>query len=192
MPLCGITESMQKELSLQVKATTLYLNVDVPGLQLEIAGVERALERALERTLSCLDHFFFDGPLGKISNNFELKNLILNLELCSKDKIIKLNSEFREKNRETDVLSFPTQDNYRNNKADIFISEVEIGDIFICADVCKQQAIEFKISFEEELVHLLVHGFLHLCGFDHELSEKEEALMEAHEKLILDNIANLA
>ena len=79
----------------------------------------------------------------------------------------------------TDVLSFPVYETLRSN-SESFIEPgpvVHLGDIFICREVALRQAKEFKITFEEEFLHLFIHGFLHLCGYDHEMSKEEEELM---------------
>ena len=70
----------------------------------------------------------------------------------------------------------------------MLFEEVELGDIFISAPVMIEQAKEFKVTIEQEFFHLMVHGFLHLLGFDHEISREEEVLMEGLEKHLVDNI----
>lgn len=138
----------------------------------------------LNETLNSLSHVFqqfLSGSLGHSSKNFSL-----NISLCSNERILQLNSDYRDKPKVTDVLSFPVQDNLRNSEFDDYLPLIELGDIFICEDVCQKQADEFKLEFREEFIHLAVHGFLHLCGYDHELNETEEKLMEKlEEELIL-------
>ena len=65
----------------------------------------------------------------------------------------------------------------------------ELGDIFICREVALRQAKEFGISIEEEILHLFIHGFLHLCGYDHEISREEEKLMFGLEEKLLEKIS---
>ncbi len=65
--------------------------------------------------------------------------------------------------------------------------EFYIGDILICQKKMIQQAEEFSIDNESEFVHLLVHGFLHLLGFDHEISFKEEKIMGKWEEFLIKN-----
>lgn len=87
--------------------------------------------------------------------------------------IRKLNRKYRKMDRATDVLSFPLNDPYM------------LGDIVISADKVSSQAEEFMVTEDEELGRLLVHGLLHLLGYDHviggrqarEMKEKEEELM---------------
>lgn len=118
--------------------------------------------------------------------------LCFNLNLATDTEIIQLNLDYRGKNSVTDVLSFPLQENLRRGELDLFLgddqTELELGDIFICHSVCEKQALDFNIAYADEFIHLLVHGFLHLCGFNHEENEFEEKLMESFEKLIIDKI----
>ena len=109
--------------------------------------------------------------------------------VCNDAYIQQLNSEHRQKPTITDVLSFPLQENIRVGEFDRFVPELELGDLYICHSVCEKQAQEFSLTFHEEFLHLCVHGFLHLCGFDHEENEVEEKIMEEYEKEIVSNIS---
>lgn len=116
--------------------------------------------------------------------DFQIFNL--NLLLVDRDQIQEMNKTYRNKDKVTDVLSFPQYENLRGGSYQILAPEEELGDIIICYDVCRTQANEHSISFREEFLHLAVHGFLHVCGYDHEISESEEKLMEElEEKLLL-------
>lgn len=77
--------------------------------------------------------------------------------------IHKLNRKFRGKNKPTDVLSFPQVENLRGK-----LFSPSLGDIVISLDTAKTQAKEFGVSLYEELLRLLIHGTLHLAGYDHE------------------------
>ena len=109
----------------------------------------------------------------------------LNLSICDDRKIKELNSEYRSKDNVTDVLSFPLQENLRGGDYDQITPEIELGDLYVCESVCREQSKEFSISYQEEFIHLSTHGFLHVCGYDHEISETEEKLMESFEKEII-------
>ena len=120
-----------------------------------------------------------------------MSHVEVDLVLCGAFKIKTLNSSYRDKPKVTDVLSFPVYDTLRSNAED-FVEPgpvVHLGDIFICKDVALRQAKEFGISIEEEILHLFIHGFLHLCGYDHDLSRKEEKLMFGLEEELLDKIS---
>jgi probable rRNA maturation factor len=119
------------------------------------------------------------------------KPFILNITICNEARIKELNSEHRDKDKITDVLSFPLQENIQADEYDTFLPEIELGDLFICHGVCTQQAKEFDLNYQEEFIHLSTHGFLHLCGFDHELGLAEEKLMEKWEEHIILRIKAL-
>ena len=112
----------------------------------------------------------------KCANNVELSILVTN------DKEIRyLNKKYRRKNKATDVLSFSPAE------ADGFVClEHVLGDIVISAETAKKQAKKFKVSFVEEFSRLLVHGILHLLGYDHEnVSErKAEEMQNLEDKLL--------
>ncbi len=132
----------------------------------------------------------FLALLKKVPQLKKVKEIHVNLTLCSKQKIKALNAEYRNKNKVTDVLSFPLFEELRPDKLGEIVSMpvIELGDIFICKDVAISQAKEFKISFEMEVYHQLVHGFLHLLGFDHEISIQEEKIMEKYENQLVKSI----
>lgn len=118
-----------------------------------------------------------------------IKPVNINLSLVGDETIKRINKEHREKDKVTDVLSFPLQDNIRKGDYDKLFPHLELGDLFICHSVCEAQAIEFKISYQDEFIHLMTHGFLHLLGYDHEISEEEEMLMESLENKIISHIS---
>lgn len=119
------------------------------------------------------------------------KKFIININLIDNDKMIEINSAHRKINKVTDVLSFPLQESIRADDYDKFLPEVELGDLFICDNVCLTQACEFDISYQDEFIHLCVHGFLHLCGYDHEINKDEEKIMEDLEVELIQKISNL-
>jgi probable rRNA maturation factor len=120
-----------------------------------------------------------------------VNSLELSVQLCGDYKIKRLNKEYRAKDKITDVLSFPLNEDLRcpENFPPYRCEELALGDIFICKGRTLAQAKEFKLTFEEEFVHLLAHGLLHLLGYDHELSEGEEKLMERYEQEIMKKVS---
>lgn len=110
----------------------------------------------------------------------KLTSLRVSMLICGDTRIKKLNSEFRNKDKITDVLSFPSAEGLREGQVEQYLEEGELflGDLAICAPQAKRQAEQFDIGFWDEFIHLFFHGFLHLLGFDHEISEKEEKQMQ--------------
>jgi probable rRNA maturation factor len=86
----------------------------------------------------------------------------------SDNRIRQLNRQFRGINKATDVLSFPTGDG----------DELNLGDVAISVDTATTQSKENGLSFEEEIAQLILHGLLHLCGYDHETDDGEMNRLE--------------
>ena len=97
----------------------------------------------------------------------------------------KLNLEYRQKDKPTNVLSFPSD--LPDEMAQI-LDTFPIGDLVICIPVVLQEAIEQQKTPIEHFTHMLVHGTLHLMGYDHETSEEDAEEMEALEIEILNKL----
>ncbi|PYS37565.1 MAG: rRNA maturation RNase YbeY [Acidobacteria bacterium] len=84
-----------------------------------------------------------------------------------------LNRHFRQKNRATDVLSFPT-------KAERFETDLwaHLGEVVISVERAAAQAKQNRLSFQNEIEQLILHGLLHLCGYDHETDKGEMNRLE--------------
>ena len=112
-----------------------------------------------------------------------IDNVMFNIIIVDNDEIHKINKEYRNIDRPTDVITFALEDD------DTFKLDIDtriLGDIYISIDKCISQSIEYGHSFKRELAFLAVHGFLHLLGYDHTLVEKEEKEMFDLQELILD------
>ena len=114
------------------------------------------------------------------------KDFDFTVTLCGKQRIQTLNRRFRKKNAPTDVLSFPMYENLVED-SDLF-ENINLGDIVICKDIAQKQARAYEVTEKEEFVRLLVHGFLHLFGYDHERSRKHEIKMFKEQEIILGKI----
>ena len=88
-----------------------------------------------------------------------------------------LNNDYRGKDYATNVLSFPYE-----------VEPVVAGDLVICATVVEREAAEQEKTLEAHYAHLIVHGILHLQGYDHEIGENEALLMENKERTILTQL----
>jgi probable rRNA maturation factor len=153
-----------------------------PSLTVEISSSVKLSpkeKRRLETYLKFVPEVFSALLKKKIISSQKEQGFIVSLLLCGNSKIKTLNREHRQKDKVTDVLSFPGQEDLRNNIPSEKL--VHLGDLAISIPVTRKQALRFRISFEEEFIHLFFHGLLHLLGFDHEISEKEERLMEEWE-----------
>ena len=128
--------------------------------------------------------FDFDiSSLEKIANEFTKKDI--ELILTNSSEIQKINKDYRNINKPTDVLSFPLED----------IPNAPLGTIVISIDKVLEAAIEYNHSPLEELTLLFIHGLLHLLGFDHEIDsgemrEKEKEIIKKYnlpDSLIIRN-----
>lgn len=100
----------------------------------------------------------------------------LTIRIVTADEITELNSQYRHKNKPTNVLSFPLQQ-----------ETCLVGDIVICAEVVKAEALAQHKSEKSHWAHLVVHGTLHLLGYDHE-NNQDADIMEAEEIHILKTL----
>ena len=102
----------------------------------------------------------------------------LSLELVGDGRMRRLNREYRNKDRTTDVLAFAM----RESSSPVVAL---LGDVVISLPTARRQAKEGGRSLSEELAWLLVHGVLHLCGYDHERSPAEARRMKLREQRVL-------
>ena len=106
---------------------------------------------------------------------------------CDDSRIHELNSEFRDKSQATNVLSWPSHERTADVEGatpDAPSGDTELGDIALAFETCKREAAEQKKSMEQHVLHLIVHGVLHLLGYDH-VRNGDGDLMEATETAIL-------
>lgn len=103
--------------------------------------------------------------------------------------IRELNKKFRNMDKPTDVLSFPLLD-YEGESEEPFFDELchNLGDIVISLERAMAQANEFGHSFEREVAFLTAHSMLHLLGYDHEISEEDDADMRKRQNDIMDRL----
>ena len=106
-------------------------------------------------------------------------NYEIGVTLVDDGYILKLNSQYREKNMPTDVLSFLLSDESGGNE-----NIVLLGDVVISAETAQRQAQEYNHSFEREVVYLLTHGIYHILGYTHDDEESKEAMRVKEEKIM--------
>jgi len=98
-------------------------------------------------------------------------NAAVTIVLVDDPYIRKLNHKYRQLNRATDVLSFNLNDELESNSE-------ELGDVYISVDRAREQAYRYRISMENELHRLLIHGCLHLLGYDHKNSRDRKEMRD--------------
>lgn len=125
------------------------------------SSIERVLKRGIEKE--------------------KLEDVIFNVIIVDNEYIHKLNKEYRNIDRETDVITFALED-----EKDIITSPRILGDIYISIDKVKSQALEYEHSIEREICFLAIHGFYHLLGYDHQTKEEEEVMFKKQKEVLID------
>jgi len=130
---------------------------------------------------------YIDKKIKKLNSKekiFSKKNIFCTLLLSDGKEIKSLNKKFRNKNKSTDVLSFPFQTKKDFKKKLKLDKEIYLGDIIINLSKIKSKKInDFKIEFDR----LWIHGLVHLCGYDHK-RDKDFFKMHQIEKKYFDSI----
>ena len=112
--------------------------------------------------------------------NESSRHIELSVRLAGDEEVRGLNAHWRGKDKPTNVLSFPMAEAYELEAADEDGPAIMLGDIILAHGVCAAEAAEKGVSVTDHATHLVVHGTLHLLGYDHH-SEDEAEDMEARE-----------
>lgn len=112
----------------------------------------------------------------------------ISLSFVDEEKIKQLNKDFRSIDRATDVLSFPIEDFFNEDRENILEKPyLMLGDVVICLDVARKQADDLGHSFEREVMYLTCHSILHLLGYDH-IEDDDKKIMRKREKEVMKNL----
>lgn len=103
----------------------------------------------------------------------------VSISLVLDPEMKKINSDFRQKNKVTNVLSFPAQESFSGKSDYVFL-----GDIILALDYIKKESLAQNKTFENHLTHLILHSILHLIGFDHEENEAAEIMENLEIKIL--------
>ena len=121
-----------------------------------------------------LDFDKIDVWLREVAVNYNKRIRNLNYLFCDDNEILRVNKEFLNHDYFTDIITF---DYSRKDKVS--------GDIFISLDTVKSNSRELKVTYESELLRVIAHGLLHLCGID-DKGPGEREIMEENENKALD------
>ena len=122
--------------------------------------------------------------------NLENTKLYISIILTTPEHIHEINKQYRNVDKETDVLSFPMFEKEELDeiiKNQNFEHEDVLGDIIISIDKVKGQAKEYGHSFEREFSYMIVHGFYHLMGYDH-IKDEDKIVMRPKEENVLNKL----
>lgn len=155
-----------------------------------------------------------DESVSKIIDNVDLKEKIekivylaleeekinvnkvfVSIEAVSKEEIRDINRQYRNVDKETDVLSFPifTKEELQKISCDDDqkkLNEIELGDIILCNDVIREHAKEYETGLYRETLYMITHAMFHLLGYDHEV-EEEKKMMRKKEEVVLSQIGEI-
>ena len=112
----------------------------------------------------------------------------ISVSLTGDEQVRTLNAKWRGKDKPTNVLSFPMAEERELQATNVAEIELLLGDIVLARGVCEREAAEKTVSLEQHVAHLIVHGTLHLLGYDHEQGEEEAEAMEAVEREALASL----
>lgn len=149
------------------------------------------------------DHYLLTDQLLLLKDILNLANLKLgnsaavevDVSIVDDETIQQLNKEYRGVDQPTDVLSFALTEVIDDLDFDTTISQhseifdtlpIHLGDVIISIETAQQQAKEYSHSLERELAFLVVHGFLHLNGYDHQTTEEEKEMFALQEEVLND------
>lgn len=128
------------------------------------------------------DYDYLDSLIKHTLFHEKVNNAIFSIIFVNDEEIHKINKEYRNVDRVTDVISFAFEDN-----EDILYNNIRVlGDIYICIPQMQRQAKEYGHSEKRELSFLVVHGLLHLLGYDHMNKDDEEEMFSLQELMLND------
>ena len=121
-------------------------------------------------TTGFVDEEFLKGVAEKVLKGENRKEIGLSIVFVGQGRMRKLNKKYRGKNKITDVLSFGD----------------ELNEIVVCLREVKKNAKRYNLTFKKELAKVLIHGILHLSGYEHEKDKKEADKMEKKQEYYLN------
>jgi len=140
------------------------------------ASKDRVPRAFLERWVSTIVKSLLGEKLNAKARRQLVSAEALTLVFVPASEMTRLNREFRGKNKVTDVLSFaPTEDG-------------SLGELVFCLDVIERQAREHDLTKNQELGYMVLHGVLHLLGYDHETSKKDARAMFGVQDRVFDAV----
>ena len=146
----------------------------------ELIAVDDELEAYVERVVNGVLEF------EECEEEYEVS-----ISFVDNEEIRSLNKEYRDIDAATDVLSFPMMEfedgeGDEDEDAEYIEEELALGDIVISMERAKEQAEDYGHSFQRELAFLLVHGMLHLLGYDHEDEADEKLMLKKQDEILND------
>ena len=150
-------------------------------IKVNVLSEEKAWSKKIKKSQE-----FFDNICKKFPKKFRFlnKRAYLTLLLSNNKRIKDLNRKFRNKNKHTDILSFPFEQKKRNLK------DIYLGDIIISFNYMNKPKNLNQKEFKQKTIKIFIHGFLHLIGYDH-IKEKDYKKMLHVEQKVFRSIEKL-
>ena len=150
-------------------------------IKVNVLSEEKAWSKKIKKSQK-----FFDNICKKFPKKFRFlnKRAYLTLLLSNNKRIKDLNRKFRNKNKHTDILSFPFEQKKRNLK------DIYLGDIIISFNYMNKPKNLNQKEFKQKTIKIFIHGFLHLIGYDH-IKEKDYKKMLHVEQKVFRSIEKL-
>lgn len=133
-----------------------------------------------ESLLKTMEHCLMQA--GRLTKTEKAEFSVL---FTDEQRIQEINRDYRKIDKPTDVISFALNDE-RELLQDFEELAYHLGDILICIDIAEKQAKEYGHSYEREMCFLVLHGFLHLLGYDHNTLEEEQKMFSLQETVLKD------
>lgn len=126
------------------------------------------------------DYDYLDSLIERVLTREKATDSVFSIIFVDNEKIHELNKQFRGVDRPTDVISFALED-----AEEEFLSTIRVlGDIYISIPKMQEQAKKYGHSEKRELAFLVVHGLLHLLGYDHQTEEEEKVMFQIQEEML--------
>jgi probable rRNA maturation factor len=114
----------------------------------------------------------YQNLVGLILSDLNINTGVISLSILNKPEIRDYNQKYRDKDLPTDVISFPSE------------IEDDWGDILICPEIIKNNAIQFNVDYFQELIRVITHGILHLLGYNHDNLINKRKMFDRQEQIV--------
>ena len=132
------------------------------------------------KVLKMTEHILSDNDvmLKSCLNDRKYETVSFDIVFVDNNEIHRINNEYRQKDRPTDVITFAIFADSPEEEKYIFDGEVSLGEIIVSLDKIEEQSKENNVSFDDELYFLVSHGILHLLGFDHMTDDEYKYMVD--------------
>ncbi|MBQ9246619.1 rRNA maturation RNase YbeY [bacterium] len=132
-----------------------------------------------------MTEFIFDNKTimsKSCLDNLDYDTVTFDIVLVNNDEIHRINKEYRDKDKPTDVITFAIFADSPEEEQYIFDGEINLGEIIVSLDKIAEQAKENNVGFYDELYYIISHGILHLLGFDHQTEDEYNFMVDNQNK----------